>query len=210
MSVHRTQIGEREVDGRAAAGLEPAMGLVERVGAPACLAPVDYRGGVASVLRVLRNINPSDTDEAVGEYSLADTSAIPSGHQRGKVSRGAAGFAVVEPGGAAAEWSRSGIQQRFDVPRGRTRRHETFSPERAGLPYTREREGARRIHASANSSVRACRQPAQTQTQHPRRQIANLPLARQHRETAREEAATKPCPERDRFHRSWQRARTNP
>ena len=48
-----------------------------------------------------RNINPSDTDEVVGEYALADTS---------DTERAISAAAEAFPG-----WSNSGIQQRFDI-----------------------------------------------------------------------------------------------
>ena len=48
-----------------------------------------------------RNINPSDIDEVVGEYSLADTSETER--------------AISAAAEAFPQWSRSGIQQRFDV-----------------------------------------------------------------------------------------------
>ena len=48
-----------------------------------------------------RNINPSDTDEVVGEYSLADSSDTER--------------AISAAAEAFPQWSRIGIQQRFDV-----------------------------------------------------------------------------------------------
>ena len=48
-----------------------------------------------------RNINPSDTDEVVGEYALADIS---------DTERAISAATEAFPG-----WSNSGIQQRFDI-----------------------------------------------------------------------------------------------
>ena len=86
------------------------------------------------------------------------------------------GLAVLPPARRAAVHSRIPARQAQHPPV----RRPVADPRKP----RRVHERLRQQHRESVRGAHVPRQPAQTQTQHPRRQVANLPLAGQHRETA--------------------------